>query len=203
MIRYISGILTSLTNEYAVIECGGVGFRIGISIATMSKLSSYVGKSAKLYTFMSVSENDISLFGFYDEEELELFVMLKSVSGIGPKSAVSILGTLSPNDLRNAVANGDAKTIAQAPGIGLKTAQLLIIKLKDKLGSFDGCEIPIAESGSTSGGREKISQVVDALTLYGFPRGQVIETLKRQDTSLPLEQLIYETLRALGKESGT
>lgn len=201
MIHYLSGTLAHLTNDCAVIECGGVGFRVGISVSTAAGLSPFIGKNAKLYTYMSVTENDISLFGFYSEEELDLFVMLKSVSGIGPKSAISILGTLSPDDLRKAVINGDAKMISQAPGIGLKTAQMLIIKLKDKLGSLSTDEMP-SEHGAYSGKGEKISQVVDTLTLYGFPRAKVIETLKRQDMGLPLEELISETLRTLGKEGG-
>ena len=198
MIHYLSGKLASLTNEYAVVDCGGVGFKTVISLSTCSKLASSIGKNVLLYTFMSVTENDISLFGFYDEEELELFIQLKSVSGIGPKTAVSILGTLSPAALRRAVAEGDAKMIAQAPGIGLKTAQMLIIKLKDKMGSFTEDDMPMPSAG----GGEKIAQVVDTLTLYGFSRAKVMETLKKQDTSLPLEQLISETLRTLGKEGG-
>ena len=201
MIHYVSGTLASLTNEYAVIECGGVGFRVGISISTCAKLAQSIGKPAKLFTYMSVSENDISLYGFYDEEELELFVMLKSVSGIGPKSAVSILGTLTPEALRRAVSDGDAKQIAQAPGIGVKTAQMLIIKLKDKLGGWEGAAQETAGTVRTAGG-EKIAQVVDTLTLYGFSRSQVVEALKKQDGSLPLEELISETLRALAKEGG-
>ena len=201
MIHYVSGTLAGLTNEYAVIECGGVGFKVGISISTAAKLSRALGKAVRLYTFMSVTENDISLFGFYDEEELELFIQLKSVSGIGPKSAVSILGTLSPEALRRAVSDGDAKLIAQAPGVGVKTAQMLIIKLKDKLGGWDGeaASSPVKTSGA---GGEKISQVVDTLTIYGFPRSKVMDALKRQDTSLPLEELISETLRTLAKEGG-
>lgn len=202
MLHYLSGTLASVTNEYAVIDCNGVGFKVGISVSTASKLSMNIGKSAKLYTFMSVSENDISLYGFYDEDELSLFGLLKSVSGIGPKSAISILGALSPNDLRYAVFNNDAKMIAQAPGVGLKTAQMLIIKLKDKLGS--GAEELAVSGGNTpsAGSGEKLSQVIDTLTLYGFPRAKVVETLKRQDTSLPLEELISATLRTLGKEGG-
>ena len=146
---------------------------------------------------MAVSEDNISLYGFSDEDELCLFTRLISVSGIGPKAAISILGTLSPDDLRSAIANNDAKTIAQAQGVGLKTAQKLIIELKDKI-SLDDISAPAASSGSANG--EKIQQVVDTLTLYGFQRGKVIEVLKKLDTSLPLEELISQTLRILGKE---
>lgn len=195
MFHHISGILYTLTGDKAVIECGGVGFSIGISSMTASRLGQSIGKSILLYTYMAVSEDSISLYGFLSEEELLLFTKLLAVSGIGPKAAVSLLGTLSVDALRAAVANGDAKTIATAPGIGLKTAQKIIIELKGRIGgSAEITPLP-GEDG------EKLSQVADTLAVYGHPRTKVMETLKKLDTSLPLEQLIYETLRAIGKES--
>lgn len=196
MFHHISGILYTLTGDKAVIECGGIGFSIGISSTTASRLGHSIGKSILLYTYMAVSEDSISLYGFLSEEELLLFTKLLAVSGIGPKAAVSLLGTLSADALRAAVANGDAKTISTAPGIGLKTAQKIIIELKGRIGG-NGTDItpPPGADG------EKLSQVADTLAVYGHPRAKVMETLKKLDTSLPLEQLIYETLRAIGKES--
>lgn len=199
MIHFVHGTLAKVTGDCAVIDCGGVGFKMGISISTCSKISMKTGKDVLLYTYMAVSEDNISLYGFSDEDELTLFTRLISVSGIGPKAAMSILGTFSPDDLRTAIANGDAKTIAQAQGIGLKTAQKLIIELKDKVGASDS---DISVSGNNVGNSEKIVQVVDTLSLYGFPRAKVTETLKKLDTSLPLEELIAQTLRILGKEAG-
>ncbi len=196
MIHFIHGTLASLSSDYAVIDCGGVGFKIGVSLSTSSKISKYAGKDILLYTYMAVSEDNISLYGFSDEEEQRLFVRLISVSGIGPKAAMSILGILSPDDLRTAVAHGDAKTIAQAPGVGLKTAQKLIIELKDKITGNETLEA--AQSPSNN---EKVLQVVDTLAVYGFPRAKVVDTLKKLDTSLPLEELIAQTLRILGKEA--
>lgn len=200
MIHFVHGTLAKVTSDCAVIDCGGVGFKMGISISTCSKISMKTGKDVLLYTYMAVSEDNISLYGFYDEDELSLFTRLISVSGIGPKAAMSILGTFSPDDLRAAIANGDAKTIAQAQGIGLKTAQKLIIELKDKVSAVGGVE-SVSASGS-KGSSEKILQVVDTLALYGFPRARVTEVLKKLDTSLPLEEIIAQTLRILGKESG-
>lgn len=199
MIHFVHGTLAKITSDCAVIDCGGVGFKMGISISTCSKLSMKTGKDVLLYTYMAVSEDNISLYGFSDEDELALFTRLISVSGIGPKAAMSILGTFSPDDLRAAIANGDAKTIAQAQGIGLKTAQKLIIELKDKVGASD---TDFVATGKGGGNSEKIVQVVDTLALYGFPRAKVTETLKKLDTSLPLEELIAQTLRILGKEAG-
>lgn len=197
MFHHISGALYTLTGDKAVIECGGVGFSIGISALTASKLGQSVGKKVLLYTYMSVSEDNISLYGFLSEEELALFMKLIAVSGIGPKAAMSILGTLSADSLRAAVVRGDAKVIATAPGVGLKTAQKIIIELKGRIGGKNGQDIA-ALPGADG---EKLSQVADTLAVYGHPRAKVFETLKKVDTSLPLEQLIYETLRAIGKES--
>ncbi len=197
MIHFIHGTLADIKSDFAVLDCGGVGFKLGISIATGAKISQKVGKDILLYTYMAVSEDNISLYGFAEEDELELFTKLISVSGIGPKAATAILGTLSPDALRSAIANNDAKTISTAPGIGLKTAQKLIIELKDKI-TGTSAELPAAAAKDN----EKLTQVVDTLAVYGFPRGTVIEVLKRLDASLPLEELIAQTLRILGKESG-
>lgn len=198
MIHFIHGTLASLTADFAVIDCGGVGFKMGISVSTASKLSARSGKDVLLYTYMAVSEDNISLYGFSEEDELNLFTRLISVSGIGPKAGISILGTFSPDELRSAVASGDAKTIARAPGIGLKTAQKLIIELKDKITDAD-MTFTASDTGKDP---EKISQVIDTLALYGFPRAKVSDVLKKLDTSLPLEELIASTLRILGKEAG-
>lgn len=198
MIHFIHGTLAQLTGEYAVIDCCGVGFKIAISVSTGAKIAPKAGKDVLLYTYMAVSEDNISLHGFAEEAELELFVRLIGVSGIGPKAATSILGTLSPDALRSAIANNDAKTIAQSPGVGLKTAQKLIIELKDKIGAGEAT-LPASAAPENS---EKLMQVVDTLAVYGFPRNHVIETLKKLDGSLPLEELIAQTLRILGKEAG-
>ena len=200
MIHFIHGTLAQLSSDFAVVDCCGVGFKIGISLSTCSKLSPLAGQDVLLYTYLAVSEDNMSLYGFFEEDEQRLFTKLISISGIGPKAAISILGTFSPDNLRSAVANGDAKTIAQAPGIGLKTAQKLIIELKDKI---TGSEFSTpSATGTGSADNEKILQVVDTLSLYGFPRAHVIETLKKVDNSLPLEELIAETLRIIGKEAG-
>ncbi len=198
MIHFIHGTLAQLAADYAVIDCCGVGFKIGISLSTSSKLSPLAGKDVLLYTYLAVSEDNMSLYGFFEEDEQRLFMRLVSISGIGPKAAISILGTLSPDNLRAAVAHGDAKTIAQAPGIGLKTAQKLIIELKDKITASD---VSVSETSGGAPSNEKMLQVVDTLALYGFPRAKVIETVKKLDNSLPLEELIAQTLRILGKEA--
>lgn len=197
MIHFIHGTLADLNADYAVVDCGGMGFKIGISLTTASALSPMVGKDVLLYTHLAVSEDNMALYGFSQEDEQKLFTKLITVSGIGPKAGISILGTLSPDDLRAAVANGDAKAISRAPGVGLKTAQKLIIELKGKINLAESDDTAIS-SGADG---EKVSQVVDTLVLYGFPRAKVAETVKKLDNSLPLEELIAQTLRILGKEA--
>lgn len=199
MIHFIHGTLAQLNNDFAVIDCGGVGFKMGISVATGSKLSQKIGKDVLLYTYMAVSEDNIALYGFFEEDELNLFTRLISVSGIGPKAAISILGTFSPDELRSCIAGNDAKTISRAPGVGLKTAQKLIIELKDKIGAGDAV---ITTSAVGAANSEKLTQVIDTLAVYGFARAKVTEVLKKLDPALPLEELISQTLRILGKEAG-
>lgn len=195
MYHYLRGTLVLLTNEYAVIDCGGVGYRLSISAFTFSKIASQMQKETTLYSYLAVREDALDLYGFSDEDELALFRLLISVSGIGPKGALAVLSVLSPDQLRSAIASGDAKSISRAQGVGGKTAQRVIMELKDKIGSVSGVEISSGfsvQSGSTA------SQVIDTLTLYGFERHQIEAVLRNQDLSQPLEVLIADTLRILG-----
>ncbi len=196
MFYYINGTLVTLTGDFAVLDCGGVGYKLGVSASGCSKLSGNVGKKVLLYTYFAVREDSCELFGFCDEDELMLFKKLISVSGVGPKGAMSVLSTLPPDSLRSAVASGDAKAISRAQGIGSKTAQKIIIELKGTIGLAD--ETAFAESETASG--EVLSQVTDTLLIYGFSRGQINQALKQVNRSLPMEEIMAETLRILGKE---
>lgn len=197
MFYYVRGTLAVLTNDCAVIDCGGVGYKLTISAVTSGKIAPLLDKEALLYTHLAVREDAVDLFGFSGEEELGLFRMLISVSGIGPKGAMAILSTFAPDSLRSLIYSGDAKSLSRAPGIGIKTAQRIIVDLKDKLGSGNWSEPDFAPAaGSVSG--SVASQVIDTLLLYGFERRQVEEALRKQDLSKPLEALIADTLRTLG-----
>ncbi|MBO4367049.1 MAG: Holliday junction branch migration protein RuvA [Clostridia bacterium] len=195
MFYYLKGTLAYLTNDCAVIDCGGVGYKLTVSATTSAKTASLVGKEALLYTYLAVREDAVDLFGFSGEDELGLFKMLISVSGIGPKGAMAILGYYEPDSLRTIIYTGDAKSLSRAPGIGAKTAQRIIVDLKDKLGSAPESDFSPA-GGPTAG--SAASQVIDTLLLYGFERRQIEEALKKQDPSEPLEQLVADTLRTLG-----
>lgn len=133
MYDYFKGTLASLKPDAAVIDCGGIGYKLTVSASTHAKLSPLLGREATLFAHLAVREDAMELYGFFDETERSLFIHLLSVSGVGPKAAVSVLSTLSADKLAFCVASGDAKAIASSPGVGLKTAQKIILELKDKL----------------------------------------------------------------------
>lgn len=194
MFYYLRGTLTVLQPDFAVLDCGGVGFRLTVPASTVGVLSSKLQKEALLYTHLAVREDAMELYGFATEEELDLFRKLISVSGIGPKGASAILGVLTPSELAVACANGDYKTVARAPGIGTKTAQRVVLELKDRLSPG------LQTSGgapAAAGAGGNLSQIMDTLVLYGFTREQIQSATRGLDMTQPLETLIAETLRRL------
>lgn len=199
MFYYLRGTLAVLQQNLAVLDCGGVGYKLTVPASTFAALSDKLQKEALLYTHLALREDAAELYGFATEEELELFRKLISVSGIGPKGASAILSVLTAEELIRACADGDYKAIARAPGVGTKTAQRVILELKDKIA--DG--IPSSASVPTAGGKAAsgavVSQVIDTLSLYGFSREQVKEAMKNVNPHLPLEDMIAETLRILAK----
>ncbi|PKM62779.1 MAG: Holliday junction branch migration protein RuvA [Firmicutes bacterium HGW-Firmicutes-21] len=194
MYSYIKGTLTALTNEYAVLEANGVGYKLFISLNTCSRLSRIAQKEVLLYTHLNVKEDALDLFGFFDNEEMSIFKHLLSVSGVGPKAAMAILSTLTTESFAAALANGDARTISQSPGVGLKTAQKIIIELKDKLAK----EFGTPELTITTAAASPLSAVVDTLSVYGFSRAQITQALGSVDTKQPIEEIIRQTLKVLG-----
>ena len=194
MYYYLRGTLTVLQPDFAVLDCGGVGYRLAIPASTFSSLSPKLQKEALLYTHLAVREDAMDLYGFATEEELELFRKLISVSGIGPKVASAILGVLTPAELATACLNGDYKTVARAPGVGNKTAQRIVLELKDRLAP--GLQ-EMGGAPAAVGSGEKLSQIMDTLLLYGFTREQIQAATKGLDLSQSLETLITETLRKL------
>ena len=194
MYYYLRGTLTVLQPDFAVLDCGGVGYRLAIPASTFSSLSPKLQKEALLYTHLAVREDAMELYGFATEEELELFRKLISVSGIGPKVASAILGVLTPAELATSCMNGDYKTVARAPGVGTKTAQRIVLELKDRLAP--GLQVT-GGAPAAPGAGGKLSQIVDTLLLYGFTREQIQSAARGLDMNQPLETLITETLRNL------
>ena len=194
MYYYIKGTLARLEPTFAVIDCAGVGYRLAVSASTHASLAPLLGRDALLYTYLAVREDALELYGFVDETEQRVFSSVISVSGVGPKGAMSVLSVMSASRLASFVAAGDAKAIASAPGVGLKTAQKIIIELKDKLSD----SLPAAESGvMPQDGGGTLSEAVNALTVLGFTRPQAMNALKGADMSQPLEIVIREALKKL------
>lgn len=199
MYYYISGELIVSDPNMAVVDAGGVGYRLNISGNTLGKLAGKIGSKVRLYTYLSVKEDAMELYGFYTLEELSSFRMLISVSGVGAKSAIAILTLMAPERFAAAVMNGDAKAIAKAQGIGTKTAQRIILELKDKIGkelsTDDASGVESYESASTS----NISEAANALMVLGYTRAEASFALKGLDPSLDLEVLIKNALSKLMK----
>ncbi len=206
MFYYIKGPLARLLPNTAVIEAGGVGYCLTVSETTHASLAPLYDainpQTAKLYTYMAVREDGVELFGFHSEEELSAFRMLISVSGVGPKAAISILSTLTPEKLALAICTEDRKALAKASGIGAKTAARIILELKDKLSKeslsvSEGSDSPIL-GGAPEGGSGKLSEATDALMVLGYSKAEALNALKSINIdTLPLEDIIRTALKKL------
>ncbi|MBQ7384420.1 MAG: Holliday junction branch migration protein RuvA [Clostridia bacterium] len=207
MFYYISGKLARLETGFAVVDAGGVGYKLTISDSTYAQMPPHRSVEEKpivtLYSYMAVREDGIELFGFATEEELASFKLLITVSGVGPKAAISILSLLSPQKLAVAICTDDKKTIAKANGVGPKTAARIVLELKDKLkGSTaldtDGDSFTDDDIPSLSGAHDKRADAISALTVLGYTRGEAEAVLKNIDTaSLKVDDIIKEALKKL------
>ena len=168
MIAHVDGILAEKRQDSVVIDCGGVGFEVGVSTATLSNCPQ-LGEKLKLYTYFNVREDTMELYGFSTFEEKRMFTRLISVSGIGPRTALGVLSAISVRDLSVALVTGDAKTLALAPGIGKKTAQRLVLELKDKVsdeelvGGTNNVK-PVTATGE--------AEAIEALMALGYPASE-------------------------------
>ena len=207
MYYYINGLLTLLRPDCAVLDCAGVGYCLNISAYTFRLLARHHeiapdgqpdGKKAKLYTHFSVKEDGQELYGFYDEEERDLFRLLIGVSGIGPKGALSVLSTLTPTELAAACAADDAQAIARANGVGLKTAQKVIIELKSKLKKMDfsAQNADVAEALHESGAEEK--DAIEALAVLGYTKAEAARAVRAAGSGTT-EERIRKALSLLRK----
>ena len=206
MFYYISGVLAYANPTTAVIDAGGVGYKLTISENTYNSLPprhTVDAPTAKLFTYMAVREDGIELFGFANEAELSSFKMLLSVSGVGPKAAISILSLLTPEKFALAVCTDDRKLIAKANGIGPKTAARIILELKDKLmkvtdiGEAANASIENVSVPTNAG---KLAEAQDALLVLGYSRSEALNVLKTIDTqTLGLEEIIKRALKLLMK----
>lgn len=205
MFYYISGNLARLEPSLAVIDAGGVGYKMTVSYNTYANLSREQQTTntvtVKLYSYMAVREDGIEMFGFFSEEELNAFKLLITVSGVGPKAAISILSQLTPSKLSVAICTEDRKSISQANGIGPKTAARIILELKDKLNSqFVDSDTDTAPQIEISSQSNKLGDAQNALTVLGYSRSEALSALKSIDTqSLELDEIIKLALKKLMK----
>ncbi|MBR1703455.1 MAG: Holliday junction branch migration protein RuvA [Lachnospiraceae bacterium] len=183
MIAYVNGIIEDISEDNVVIDVGGIGYNVRISADTASKLPG-IGEPAKLYTYFSVREDAQWLYGFLSRSALELFKKCITVNGIGPKGALAILSVMDVDSLRYAIMTGDAKAISKAPGIGAKTAERLILDLKDKIQIDDaliGREIAETAAGAGAGNpladTPQKKEAVEALVALGYGQTESIKAV--------------------------
>ncbi len=196
MIYSVRGKLTHIENNLAVVECAGVGYAVRTSAVTISRLPG-MGEETTLYTYLHITENGIDLFGFADQGELNCFKMLLGVTRVGPRAALSVLSNVTAEQFALAVASGDAKTLSRAPGLGMKTAQRIILELKDKISKEQAAagismpEIPLMSSSSNA------SEAINALVVLGYTQSEAASVITKLDPELTVEDMIKKGLQKL------
>ncbi len=201
MIAYIKGVLAHVAENAAVVECGGMGYAITMSAATISRLPG-TGQQVHIHTSMHVKEDGITLYGFITPEEQRLFLLLTSVSGIGPKAALSLLGAMPPTALMLAIITEDTAALGKAPGIGKKTAARLVLELKDKLKTQDTLEVSFGQgsAGAFAAGSQSSEKqdAIDALLALGYSRSEGVKAVMAVALEdMTTEQILKEALKKL------
>ena len=201
MFYYLSGTVTHIEPYLAVIDCGGVGYACRTTSYTLSALKK--GEKGKLFTYLSIRQDGVDLFGFATQEELSLFQQLISVSGVGPKAALSILSASTPANLALSIITGDEKALTVAQGIGKKIAQRIILELKDKMAresAATGLDFSGGAAVSVPAFTNKATEAAQALAVLGYSQGEINIALKGVDLdALTLEQVIKEALKKMMK----
>ena len=199
MFYYVNGTVAEIEAGLAVIDCSGVGYACATTNYTLSQLKK--GERAKLYTYLNVREDAMELFGFASQSELRSFKMLIGVSGVGPKAALSILSSTTPQQLSMAVVMGDEKALTAAPGIGKKIAQRIILELKDKLiKEQGGFEAGSGAAATMPAQNNKAGEAAAALAVLGYGSQEIAAALKGIDMdALPLEEIIRQSLKRPGE----
>ena len=198
MIAFIRGVLAEKTEDTIIIESQNIGYEIHVPFSVMDQLPP-VGTDVKIHTYLYVKEDILSLYGFLSRDDLKIFKLLITVNGIGPKGALGILSVLSPDSLRFAVLAGDEKAIAKAPGIGKKTAQKLIIELKDKLNFEDVFENKSEYTDTPVNTSNHRDEAVMALTALGYNQTEALRAVKLcgADDSMDTDQILKLALKKM------
>ena len=200
MIYHLNGILELCEAGSCVIDCNGVGYRLSISDNTYSSIVAHINEKMKLLTYLQVREDAVELYGFKTNDELSAFKLLITVSGVGPKAAMSILSLLTPDKLSLAICSEDTKLIAKASGVGAKTAARVVLELKDKISKqvFASSEVAAQTSMSFTKG-SNLSEALDALVVLGYTRSEAQRALSGIDPSLDVTKIIPMALSKLMK----
>lgn len=207
MLAYIKGELAMKQIGYIVIDVGGLGYKVFMSEAAINNVGN-IGDMVKVHTYYRVMEDDISIFGFNTQEELRMFELLISVSGVGAKTAVSMLGSIEPSQFAIAVISNDINTLKQIPGIGPKSAQRIVLELKDKLKKEQQItELDLASKQNNQKVKNaiiadnKIDEAVSALLVLGYTRTDIDKALEKIDkTDVTLEDIIKKALKILSSK---
>ena len=196
MISYIKGTLTEKADGYVVVETTGIGFEIRVNSDTLSRLPA-TGTEVKLLTHLQVTDNERVLYGFMSSIEKDTFRRLIGVNSVGPKGALAVMNTLNITELTDAVMSNDVKSISKAPGIGSKTAQRIIIELKDKL-EYTG-EMLFGETVFNDSGKDSVSETAEALEALGFSRSEALKAIRKVKGAemMDTEDLLKAALKAM------
>lgn len=199
MFYYLEGKLSLPAPGFAVIDCGGVGYKLTVSATTRQAVSTKTGSTVRLYTYLSVREDAMELFGFATEEEEEAYELLISVSGVGPKAAVAILSVMTVQSLQKAVLTGDAKSIARANGVGAKIAARVVLELKDRMAKTLGVSADDLPDAVDEGGGN-LNDALNALMVLGYTRSEATGALRKvASAGKSTEELIRDGLKMLSK----
>lgn len=178
MISYIRGPLTDKSGDLIIVEAGQVGMGIHVPLSVLEELPA-IGEEVKLYTYLQVREDDLSLYGFLTKSDLGMFKQLIGVNGIGPKAALGILSAMRPDELRLAILTGDVKAITKAPGVGVKTAQRLILDLKDKVNAEELLTGLTGEEDRTPMAKGAVKEALEALVALGYTNAEAGRAVKQ------------------------
>lgn len=200
MIAFVSGILEMKLNGYILINVGGLGYKVFMSEASIDNLGS-VGDKVIVYTHHHVREDDISLYGFLTMEELNMFELLISVSGVGAKSALSILAKIEPSNFALAVITNDTSKLVKIPGVGAKTAARIVLELKDKLKNQDVVKEKVDITQNNTLNEEQLNEAISALQVLGYNRRDIEKVFEKIEIdNLTLEEMIKQGLKYLSNK---
>lgn len=199
MLYNLNGRLTVTDVNFIVVECSGVGFKCFTTLNTVKEIGK-VGDIVNVYTYLAVREDAMDLYGFASLAELDAFKLLITVSGIGPKAAAAILSELTPDKLALCIASGDAKSITRAQGVGKKTAERVVLELKDKMGSIavGSASDAVSSAASVSAGTDS-AEAVEALVALGYSQSDAAVVVGSMDKSLSVDEMIRLGLKQLAK----